>query len=139
VRYISGEEIHRVLTFPAVVEAMEAAHRRPRMESGDLSLGDEKAHYFVRSAIDRGRALGSKLFTSFPDNLTSASGLPAVQAAYVLFETRVPGGVVSGRVSLPHPCDPVPVGPQAGGGQGARTCSRQEHDVDVSSDPSEPR
>jgi hypothetical protein len=44
VRYISGEEIHRVLTFPAVVEAMEAAHRRPRMESGDLSLGDEKAH-----------------------------------------------------------------------------------------------
>jgi ornithine cyclodeaminase/alanine dehydrogenase-like protein (mu-crystallin family) len=86
VRYVSGEEIHRVLTFPAVVEAMEAAHRRPRMESGDLSLGDEKGHYFVRSAIDRGRAIGSKLFTSFPDNLTSANGLPAVQAAYVLFD-----------------------------------------------------
>jgi ornithine cyclodeaminase len=86
VRYISGEEIHRVLTFSAVVETMEAAHRRPRMESGDLSLGDEKAHYFVRSAIDRGRAIGSKLFTSFPDNLASSSGLPAVQAAYVLFD-----------------------------------------------------
>ena len=45
VRYVSGEEIHRVLTFPTVVQAMEAAHRRPRMESGDLSLGDEKGHY----------------------------------------------------------------------------------------------
>jgi ornithine cyclodeaminase len=86
VRYISGEDIHRVLTFPAVVEAMEAAHRRPRMECGDLSLGDEKAHYFVRSAVDRGRAIGSKLFTSFPDNLARPGGLPAVQAAYVLFD-----------------------------------------------------
>jgi ornithine cyclodeaminase len=90
VRYVSGEEIHRVLTFPAVVAAMEAGHRRPRMETRDLSMGEEKAHYFVRSAIDRGRALGSKLFTSYPDNLTARGhgrdGLPAVQAMYVLFD-----------------------------------------------------
>jgi ornithine cyclodeaminase/alanine dehydrogenase-like protein (mu-crystallin family) len=92
VRYVSAEEIHRVLTFQAVVAAMEAGHRRAPMESRDLSLGDEKAHYFVRSAIDRGRALGSKLFTSFPENLTArAPGqevLPAVQAMFVLFDGR---------------------------------------------------
>jgi hypothetical protein len=34
---------------------------------------------------------------------------------------------------------PIPVGPQAGWTQGARTaCNRQEHGVDVSSGPSEP-
>jgi ornithine cyclodeaminase/alanine dehydrogenase-like protein (mu-crystallin family) len=92
VRYVSGDEIHRVLTFPIVVEAMEAGHRRPRMETRDVGLGDEKAHYFVRSAIDRGRAIGSKLYTSFPGNLMAGTsgqgGLPAVQAMYVLFDGR---------------------------------------------------
>ena len=43
------------------------------------------------------------------------------------------------RPVLPDPPRPVPVGAQAGRGQGARTaCGRQEHGVDVSSDPSEP-
>jgi ornithine cyclodeaminase len=90
VRYVSSEEIHRVLTFPAVVGAMEAGHRRPRMETRDLSMGDEKAYFVVRSAVDRGRALGSKLYTSFPGNLTDRlrgqDGLPAVQGMYVLFD-----------------------------------------------------
>jgi hypothetical protein len=50
-----------------------------------------------------------------------------------------PSGRGGFRPFLPHPVQPVPVGPQAGRGQGARTaCSRQEHGVDVSFDPSEP-
>ena len=92
-RYVSAEEIHRVLTFPAVVAVMEAGHRRPRMETRDLSMGSEKAYYVVRSAVDRGHALGSKIYTSFPDNLAAPSSvgeprLPAVQALYVLFDGR---------------------------------------------------
>jgi hypothetical protein len=43
------------------------------------------------------------------------------------------------RAVLPDPPRPIPVGPQAGGGQGARTaCSRQERGVDVGSESSEP-
>lgn len=91
-RYVSAAEIHRVLSFPAVVEAMEAGHRRPRIETRDLSMGDEKAYYVVRSAIDRGQAMGSKIYTSFPDNRTAGlrglETLPAVQAMYVLFDGR---------------------------------------------------
>jgi ornithine cyclodeaminase len=91
-RFVTAEEIHRVLTFPAVIDAMETGHRRPRMETRDLSMGDEKAYYVVRSAVDRGHALGSKLYTSFPDNLTAGGPggprLPAVQATYVLFDGR---------------------------------------------------
>jgi ornithine cyclodeaminase len=81
VRYVSAAEIHGVLSFTVVVAAMEAGHRRPPMETRDVSMGDEKAYYVVRSAIDRGHAMGSKIYTSFPDNL-----LPAVQAMYVLFD-----------------------------------------------------
>jgi ornithine cyclodeaminase len=89
-RFVSGDEIHRVLTFPALVAAMEASHRRPRIAIRDLAMGEERAHYFVRSAVDPGRALGSKLFTSVPDNLVAgprgADALPAVQGVYVLFD-----------------------------------------------------
>ena len=88
-RFIGSDEIRRVLTFPILIAAMEASHRRPRIEIHDMLMGDEKALYFVRSAADHGRALGSKLFTSFPDNLVTRipgkTALPAVQGVYVLF------------------------------------------------------
>jgi ornithine cyclodeaminase len=89
-RVVTAEEIRRVLTFPALVAAMEASHRRPRIAVKDMVMGEERAHYFVRSAVDAGRAIGSKLFTSVPDNLRAASrgeaALPAVQGVYVLFD-----------------------------------------------------
>ena len=89
-RFVSGEEIRRALTFPVLIAAMEAGHRRPRTEIHDLLMGGERALYFVRSAADHGRAFGSKLITSFPGNLTAGpgrgAGLPAVQAVYVLFD-----------------------------------------------------
>jgi ornithine cyclodeaminase/alanine dehydrogenase-like protein (mu-crystallin family) len=89
-RLVSGEEIRRVLTFPVLIAAMEASHRRPRIEIHDHLMGDEKALYVVRSAADHGRAIGSKLFTSFPENLSPVTReggkrLPAVQGVYVLF------------------------------------------------------
>lgn len=87
-RFVSGEEIRRVLTFPVLVAAMEIGHRRPRIEIHDSVMGEETALYFVRSAVDRGSAIGSKLFTSFPGNLAGQgpNALPAVQAVYVLFD-----------------------------------------------------
>jgi ornithine cyclodeaminase len=84
-RVVGAEEINRVLTFPILVAAMEAAHRRPKVAINDLPMGKEEALYFVRSAADHGSAFGSKLFTSFPGNLTVGSELPAVQGVYVLF------------------------------------------------------
>jgi ornithine cyclodeaminase len=85
-RFVSGEEIRRTLTFPALIKAMEASHRRARMETRDVLMGPEAAHYFVRSATAHGRAFGSKLIASFPGRQ------PAVQAIYVLFD-----GVTGGR------------------------------------------
>jgi hypothetical protein len=54
-------------------------------------------------------------------------------------ETRFPGGAV-GRPILPDSAEPVPLGAEAGRGQGPRTPrSCQACGVDASSDTSEPR
>ena len=83
-RFVDAEEIRRVLSFPVLVAGMEAAHKRRKIDVLDGSLGDEAGHYFVRHAVDHGRFMASKLFTSFPTNLDK--GLPAVQAVCVIFD-----------------------------------------------------
>jgi ornithine cyclodeaminase len=84
-RFVAADEIRNLLSFPMLVAAMEAAHRRPKMEVLDGLLGSEQRQYFVRHAVDRGRYMASKLITSFPANLDSGT-LPAVQAVCVLFD-----------------------------------------------------
>jgi ornithine cyclodeaminase len=84
-RFVDAAEIRRALTFPRLVDALEAGHRRPRIEIQDAFLGGDNALYFVRHAVDRGRLMASKLITSFPDNPARAQ-LPAVQAVCVVFD-----------------------------------------------------
>ena len=86
-RFVSAEEMRKTLSFPTLIAALEAAHRRPKMELQNGLLGHEKEQYFVRHAVDRGRYMASKLVTSFPGNLATGS-LPAVQALCVLFDGR---------------------------------------------------
>ncbi|TXL77593.1 dehydrogenase [Vineibacter terrae] len=84
-RFVDAVEIRKVLSFPLLIDAIEAAHRRPRIAVLDGCLGSEREFYFARSAVDRGRFMASKLITSFPANL-DAGELPAVQAVCVLFD-----------------------------------------------------
>jgi ornithine cyclodeaminase/alanine dehydrogenase-like protein (mu-crystallin family) len=84
-RFVGSSEIRGLLTFPMLVTALEAAHRRPKIEVQDGFLGSEGQQYFVRHAVDRGRYFASKLITSFPGNLAGGA-LPAVQAVCVLFD-----------------------------------------------------
>jgi ornithine cyclodeaminase/alanine dehydrogenase-like protein (mu-crystallin family) len=84
-RFVPADEIRSLLSFPMLIDALEAAHRRPKIEVQDAALGSETAQYFVRHAVDRGRYLASKLITSFPGNVGTGS-LPAVQAVCVLFD-----------------------------------------------------
>ena len=82
---VSGADVSRLLTFPILIAAMEAAHRRPKAEVLDGFLGDENAQFVIRSAVDRGRYMASKMFSSFPANLAGGK-MPAVQAVCVLFD-----------------------------------------------------
>jgi ornithine cyclodeaminase len=83
--FVDGAEVTRVLSFPILIAAFEAAHRRPKFEVLDGYLGGEGEQYVIRSAVDRGRYMASKMFTSFPANLAGGK-LPAVQAVCVLFD-----------------------------------------------------
>jgi ornithine cyclodeaminase/alanine dehydrogenase-like protein (mu-crystallin family) len=84
-RFVSAEEIRKILSFSTLIGALEAGHRRPKMELQNGLLGNEKAQLFVRHAVDGGRYMVSKLITSFPANLKTGA-LPAVQALCVLFD-----------------------------------------------------
>lgn len=84
-RFVSDAEVARALSFPVLIAAMEAAHRRTKIEILDGFMGNEAAQYVIRSAVDPGRYMLSKMFTSFPSNL-AAGALPAVQAVCVLFD-----------------------------------------------------
>jgi len=86
-RFVDADEIRSVLTFPLLIDALESAHRRPKIEVQDALLGSEKGQYFVRHAVDSGRYMASKLITSFPANLQGGT-IPAVQAIFVLFDGR---------------------------------------------------
>lgn len=84
-QFVDDGEVTRVLTFPILIAAFEAAHRRAKAEVLDAYLGSERDQYVIRSAVDRGRYMASKVFTSFPANLADGT-LPAVQAVCVLFD-----------------------------------------------------
>jgi ornithine cyclodeaminase len=84
-RFVSAPEIRAALSFPLLVDALAAAHRRAKVEAEDTMLGNERSLYFIRSAVDAGRFMASKLITSFPGNLAGGT-LPAVQAVCVLFD-----------------------------------------------------
>lgn len=84
-RFVTEADVARVLSFPVLVAALEDAHRRPKIDVLDSYLGDERAQYVIRSAVDHGRFMASKMYTSFPANL-AAGKLPAVQAMCVLFD-----------------------------------------------------
>jgi ornithine cyclodeaminase/alanine dehydrogenase-like protein (mu-crystallin family) len=83
--FVDDAEVTRVLSFPVLIDAIEKAHRRQRIEVLDGYLGNEKAQYVVRSAADPGRYMATKMFTSFPANLARGK-MPAVQAVCVLFD-----------------------------------------------------
>ena len=84
-RFVGADEIRSLLSFPMLIAALEAGHRRAKIEVLDALLGSEKGQFFVRHAVDSGRYMASKLITSFPLNLDSGA-LPAVQAICVLFD-----------------------------------------------------
>jgi ornithine cyclodeaminase/alanine dehydrogenase-like protein (mu-crystallin family) len=51
-RMIDATEVRRLLTFQLLVEALQAAHRRPRMAAQDTFMGEETALYLAPGRIE---------------------------------------------------------------------------------------
>lgn len=89
--FIDAERVHALLDYPSLVDAFAASHCQDVDTLDELLLtqptsSDGPTHFFVRAAWQREQALGAKLITVFPENVTISEGLPSVQAVYVLFD-----------------------------------------------------
>jgi len=89
-RVVPGEEVHRLCDWRGLAAALAESHRGPRpltARSGlEIEMRATRQTYLDLPAWLPGIAMGSKLVTVVPDNPDRCPGLPAVQAAYVLFD-----------------------------------------------------
>ena len=92
-RAVPAGEVHRLLDYPSLVEALKRFHLGDIDEAIDVQLaqpapaGGENV-FLALPAWRRDEALGVKLVTVFPDNERCGSGLPSVQGVYALFDGR---------------------------------------------------
>ena len=104
-RFVSADEITELLTFPALIDALEAAFRRdivvPVRHHHGIDRPDGEATLLLMPAWSSGRGdddvLGTKLVTVFPGN--SSRGIESITGLYVLNSaaTGVPLAVMDGR------------------------------------------
>ncbi len=92
-RMVPAEEVHRLLDYPSLVEALKRFHLRDIDEALDVHLAQPAPSgreniLLALPAWRRDDALGVKLVTVFPDNEYTGTGLPSVQGVYALFDGR---------------------------------------------------
>lgn len=102
-KFFDADEVHERLDYPSLVEALCEHHLRDIDDVRSLMLDQPTpsgatSYFLTLPAWQRGRAIGAKLVTVFPDNEHTDTGLPSVQAVYVLFdgETGKPRACIDG-------------------------------------------
>ena len=88
-RVVTADEVHRLLDYPSLVEALRELFRRgvDRVERYVVAepLADRRQNdWLILPAWQFGRHQGIKLVSVFPGN--EAKGLASVQGLYVLFD-----------------------------------------------------
>ncbi|MBS0533763.1 MAG: ornithine cyclodeaminase family protein [Proteobacteria bacterium] len=101
-RSYSAAEVNAALDYPRLVEALREAFRQggeamPVRQSYEVGVPGAPAHLLTMPAWRRGKTLGVKLVTVFPQN--AAKGIGAVSSLYMLFdgETGVPLATIDGE------------------------------------------
>ncbi|MCW5694190.1 MAG: ornithine cyclodeaminase family protein [Pseudolabrys sp.] len=101
-RSYSAAEVNAALDYPRLVEALRETFKQggeamPVRQSYEVGVAGSPAHLLTMPAWQRGRALGVKLVTVFPQN--AAKGIGAVSSLYMLFdgETGVPRATIDGE------------------------------------------
>lgn len=102
-QYIDAEQVHATLDYPGLIAGLDRCHNddteiREDMLLGQSSDSGDTNHLFIRAAWQRGRALGAKVTTRFPDNPMKPGDLPAIHALYTLFDgdTGIPIACIDG-------------------------------------------
>lgn len=92
-KFIDGAEVHDRLAYPGLIAALRDGHMRDVEQVRSMVLEQSGAagttnHFLAGPTWQHDRALGTKLVTVFPENEHNGSGLPSVQAVYVLFDGK---------------------------------------------------
>lgn len=91
-RILNAAEVHEALPFARLADALAAAHKIPIDDKRELLVmepgGASENALILLPAWQKGCAIGVKLVTSFPGNLSGAEELPTVQGVYVLFDGK---------------------------------------------------
>lgn len=108
-RYLDAAQVAELLDYPTLIAGLHRLHREETEVLDDLLLeqpavgGSGTDRFFLRAAWQRGRALGAKVITIFPNN-PDQHGKPSVQAVYLLFDGEagspvlgLDGTVLTGR------------------------------------------
>jgi ornithine cyclodeaminase len=87
--FIDAEAVHRLLPYPALVDALRHAHRQQAMPGVQESIlpepGPDRDRCFLSlAAWQRDRTVGVKLLSVFPDNKAN----PSIQGLYALFDGK---------------------------------------------------
>jgi len=83
---IGGAEIEAAGDWPALVNALAAAHRGPRAQLDDLLLRAGEDAWLNRAAWIEGDALGLKSVTIFPGNTARTPPLPSINGVMMVFD-----------------------------------------------------
>ncbi len=100
-RIYSADEVHAALNYGRLIDALREAFRRdgepmPVRQNYEVGAAGAPAYLLTMPAWRRGKAIGVKLVTVFPDNARRGRG--TVSSLYVLMdgETGVPRAIVDG-------------------------------------------
>lgn len=101
-RYISAAEVDAGLDYPRLIGALSQAFQRgeeamPVRQSYDVGTAASPGHLLTMPAWERGKVLGVKLVTVFPQN--TSYDLSAVSSIYMLFDgtTGQPRAMMDGE------------------------------------------
>jgi ornithine cyclodeaminase/alanine dehydrogenase-like protein (mu-crystallin family) len=86
VRVIDREQVDAVLTWPLLVNALDAGHRLGRGQTHDVLLEEGRNILLSRTAWKAGYGIGIKTVTGFFGNPARTPPRPSVQGVFVLFD-----------------------------------------------------
>lgn len=89
-RMVDAGQVHALLDFPGLMEALRQGHCEPPAVTESHLLQDREAGtaFLALPAWQHGQAMGIKVVTVFPGNAESGGPVPAVQAVFLLFDAR---------------------------------------------------
>jgi ornithine cyclodeaminase len=91
-RWIDGQQVHRLLDYRRLVQALREAHLQPMPISEDVCMSEPGAmrgnNFLLLPAWSGQRMMGVKLLSVFPDNVHADVPLPTVQGIYAAFDGR---------------------------------------------------